>query len=181
MKKSFVIVFVALFSTTLFARFEVSNVALQWSAFKTPKKIAVKGTFKDMKLESHSTQSLNSSLIGTSLTIDTRSVSSGNEGRDIKLVHSYFDLFSNPTIKATIVKVTPKSIVMALQMNDKRANIIMDYHFINETTMQLEGSMDMLKFALGDALKSINEACFDLHKGKTWADVTLKVIFNING
>ncbi|MDH5465264.1 MAG: YceI family protein, partial [Thiovulaceae bacterium] len=63
MKKSFIIVFVALFSTTLFARFEVSNVALQWSAFKTPKKVAVKGTFKDMKLSSHSTQSLSSSLM----------------------------------------------------------------------------------------------------------------------
>jgi hypothetical protein len=39
--------------------------------------------------------------------------------------------------------------------------------------MHAQGYIDILDFQGSKALASINKACFDLHKGKTWNDVSI--------
>jgi len=172
MKALFVLLSLLLALTSLQASVKVKSVDITWAAFKTPAKVAVKGSFTKTVLDAKN------SLVGTTLSIDTRSVASGNAGRDVKLVKFYFDLFSQPNIKGEIVSKNGGTVVIAISMNGVTKNI----NFKAEEAksgMHLKGTIDMLGFGLSKALKSINQACFELHKGKTWSDVDLDIHLNL--
>ena len=57
-------------------------------------------------------------------------------------------------------------------MNGTTKTVPMKYHYENGK-FDATGVIDLVDFAAGEALSSINKACFDLHKGKTWSDVTI--------
>ena len=57
-------------------------------------------------------------------------------------------------------------------MNEKTLTIPMKY-FYSEGKFDASGTIDLADFAASDALASINKSCFDLHKGKTWSDVSI--------
>lgn len=171
MKFLFVLLSLFLALTHLEASGKVKNVEIQWAAFKTPEKIAVKGSFT--KTELHAKED----LVGTTLLIDTKSVNSGNAGRDVKLVTFYFDLFSDSKIKGKIISKGDENVLIAISMNGMTKNVTFKMHEA-KSGMHLTGTIDMLDFGLSKALKSINQACFDLHKGKTWSDVALDIKVN---
>ncbi|MCB4763942.1 MAG: YceI family protein, partial [Sulfurovum sp.] len=54
----------------------------------------------------------------------------------------------------------------------------LDYHYEKEE-FKAQGNIDLLDFAAGQALASINKACYDLHKGKTWSDISIGFITHI--
>jgi len=41
--------------------------------------------------------------------------------------------------------------------------------------LEAEGYIDLADFKMLPSLKSINKACYDLHKGKTWQDVKIEI------
>ncbi len=177
-----VIMLLMLSAATLFAadRFMVTTVEVEWQAFKTPKKVPVKGTFTKAKLSSKDASTVEKALVGALLRIDSKSVASGNEGRDAKLVKFFFDLFKYPLIDAKITAVKGKKVTVAFSMNGVTKKVVMKADKISVEGIVLTGSIDMLDFGLGKALKSINQACFDLHKGKTWSDVSLKAVLGFD-
>ena len=157
--------------TSLHASVKVKSAEVQWAAFKTPQKVAVKGGFTKSVLDAKD------GLVGTKLTIDTKSVASGNAGRDVKLVKFYFDLFSQPKIVGKIISNHDDKVVISISMNGVTKNITFKSEEARSGTT-LIGKIDMLDFGLSKALKSINQACFKLHKGKTWSDVELAIKLN---
>jgi hypothetical protein len=48
----------------------------------------------------------------------------------------------------------------------------MAYHYENGL-FSAKGTIDHMDFTAGNPLASINKSCFDLHKGKTWSDVSI--------
>ena len=174
--KKIVLSLLVLLSASFAKEHKIERVELQWSAFKTPKKVAVKGKFNTIKLVSKAAGTRQDSLVGTAVTITTSSVNSSHKGRDAKLYNSYFKLFLAPTIKAEIVSIEENHIVnIQIDMNGVKKVIPFKATKPDKVTMKLKGSIDMLDFSLAKALKSINQACLEKHKGKTWSDVALDV------
>ncbi len=159
-------------------------VSVNWKAYKTPAKIGVGGVFNSVKYTANAPQGNNfrEILVGSSVVIDTTSVNSKNAPRDAKLVKFFFEQMSSKNISAKIVDIKsdkrvrgkPKTGVMsvAITMNGITKDVSMKYIFDNGD-FDATGSIDLLDFRASGALSSINKACFDLHKGKTWSDVTI--------
>jgi len=59
-----------------------------------------------------------------------------------------------------------------LSINGKTLTLPMQYHYEKEH-FQASGTLDLFDFAGSEALASINKSCYDLHKGKTWNDVSI--------
>lgn len=156
---------------------QATDVVLTWTAFKTPAKAGVNGTFKKIKInQPSSAKSIGELMSQTSFEIDTSSVSTKDPSRDKKIAKNFFN-FSNKskivgkfismknkvlTTELTINGVT-KKVPMALTLNDKQKTFI------------ATGHIDVFDFLLNDQLAALNKVCYQLHKGKTWSDVALKL------
>lgn len=132
---------------------------LKWTAFKTPKKIGVSGTFDDIKIK------------GNHFNINPSTVNTNNPERDAKLVKFFFHQLATTSFKGEIGKIKGEHV--EIQINGK------SYSFSVEkegSKTRLKGSIDIIKDLNGNkALKLINEACFDLHQGKTWSNVDIEI------
>jgi len=159
-------------------------IIVGWTAYKTAAKKGVGGIFDHVTYTPAQKEGKNFKeiLVGATLTIDTKSVNSKNEGRDKKLVAQFFQRFSSDKITAKITDIQAKSketgkpktgtIMIDITMNGITKNIPMSYIY-QKGVMHGQGYIDILDFQGSKALASINKACFDLHKGKTWSDVAI--------
>lgn len=160
------------------------EVNVNWEAYKTPLKLGVGGFFDSVKYISVAKEGKNfrEILVGSSIAIDTRSVNSKNKVRDEKLYKFFFKQMNIQAIKAKIVdmKADPKvknaprtgTIAVEIDMNGITKTVPMKYSF-SDSVFEAKGFIDILDFSAHKALTSINRACFDLHKGKTWSDVAI--------
>jgi hypothetical protein len=156
-------------------QYNPAQTAIQWIAFKTPKKVGVSGRFEkfELKLDKNSSQDLKEILSTASVEIDTTSVATGDKGRDAKIVKHFFN--DGIALSAKVIKIDEASLVMRLKMNEKEQDVEMSYRFINGK-LEANGSIDVLAFAMDSFLEAINKACYALHEGKTWSDVKITLI-----
>jgi polyisoprenoid-binding protein YceI len=166
------------------------EVTVGWEAYKTFAKKGVRGLFGKTTYQAAKKEGKNFKeiLVGSQLTIDTQSVNTKNAARDKTLVMHFFNLLTNHTIHAKIIDIHAKSkemgkpktgtIMIEITMNDITKNIPMNYTY-TKGVMQAIGYIDILDFQGSKALASINKACFDLHQGKTWSDVTINFTMHI--
>lgn len=147
---------------------------VQWRAFKTPAKAGVLGTFTKVtrKTKKNKAKNLSSLLEGQKVEINSLNISTGNEGRDENIVDNFFKKLDAPTIRGTIKKVNEKKKVLTLEiiLGGVKKAIPMKYELKKGELLGL-GHIDVLDFSLASALKSINEACYTMHEGKTWSHV----------
>ncbi len=160
------------------------EVIVTWKAYKTPLKIGVGGSFDDVKYTPVAAEGKNfrEILVGSTVAIDTRTVNSKHKARDEKLYKSFFKEMNIQGIKAKIidikadpkVKGAPRTGIIAVEidLNGVNKTIPMKYSFA-DGVFAANGYIDILDFSAKKALTSINRACHDLHKGKTWSDVSI--------
>jgi len=165
-------------------------VTVGWKAYKTPAKIGVGGLFNEVKYipTAKEANNLKALLVGASVNIATNSVNSKNEGRDKKLDTLFFQMMNKENITAKVVDIKAKSqetgkakagtIVINITMNGISKDVPMSYVY-DKGMMHGEGYIDLFDFQASKALSSINKACFDLHKGKTWNDVAISFSMHI--
>lgn len=162
-----------------------SDIKIDFKAFKTPLKIGVGGTFNSVNVKRDITEGSDiSSLVkDAELEIDTKSVNSNNGARDAKLVAFFFDKMVSTTIKAKIMSTSGDllngHVVLNVSMNGVSRDVPMSY-IVKDKKFIASGTIDLADFNALDALSSINKACFDLHKGKTWQDVSLSFSFDLS-
>ncbi len=159
-------------------------VKVEWKAYKTPLRIGVGGVFKSVDYTAAAPKGSNfrEILVGARAVIDPASVDSGNRGRDAKLVTYFFKKMAGKKIEASVVDIRadriergkPKTgiVTVVLTMNGVTKKVPMRYRYF-DGTMHAEGTVDLADFDALGALASINKACYDLHRGKTWSDVTI--------
>lgn len=160
------------------------NMIVNFEAYKTPDKIGVKGAFDsvDFKPAKLSGDELSDIFLGSSVVINTKSVNSNNKKRDAKLMKFFFDNLKSENIKGKIVDVKPDimqkehpdtgAFIVNITMNGISKDIVMKYSY-SDNIVTAVGSLDILDFNGSKALHAINQACYDLHKGKTWSEVTI--------
>lgn len=144
--------------------FDLAKTTLTWTAFKTPDKVGVPGSFDEI------------SLSGNGFTINTKSVNTNNEPRDAKLVEFFFDNLSDSLITGSYGAAADGHLPVTLKMNGVEKTF--DFAIAeNDTATIVTGSIDILSdFSGNAALEAISEACKELHMNKTWSDVSLQVV-----
>jgi polyisoprenoid-binding protein YceI len=162
-----------------------ANMNVTWKAYKTLGKLGVGGKFTAVKYTPTALEGKNfrELFVGSKVSIDISKIDTGNPGRDETLVKDFFSVLKGKMIEGEItdIKKTDKhekgkprtgSIDVKITMNEKTLTIPMKYVY-TEGKFDAAGTIDLLDFAASDALSSINKSCFDLHKGKTWSDVSI--------
>ena len=167
------------------------DMNVTWKAYKTLAKLGVAGAFTDVNYVANKKEGKNFKelLVGSKVSIDLSKINTNNEARDKTLVSNFFSKLSGKTIEGVIValkadkkekgkRVYHGVVDVNITMNHKTLLIPMKYDYKKEN-FTATGTIDLFDFAANDALKSINQSCFDLHKGKTWNDVTIGFSTNI--
>ena len=162
-----------------------ADINVNWKAYKTLGKLGVGGKFTSVKYTPAALEGKNFKelFVGSKVSIDVSKIDTGNPGRDETLVKDFFSVLKGKTIEGEIVdiKKTDKhekgkprtgSIDVKITMNEKTLTIPMKYVY-TDGKFNATGTIDLLDFTASDALASINKSCFDLHKGKTWSDVSI--------
>jgi polyisoprenoid-binding protein YceI len=164
------------------------SVKVGWTAFKTTKKAGVKGGFDKVSYAGPAeSPSLRQALLGSVVSIETSSVNTGDVGRDANLLNFFFKLATTESIRAFVsdVKIgndnnVAGSATLTLVYNGKSKQVPMAYTVNEGKRFEMNGKINVLDLGLSPALKSLNKACFELHKGadkvsKTWPDVEIRV------
>lgn len=160
------------------------GMVVSFEAYKTPDKIGVKGAFDsvDFKPARLNGNKLRDIFVGSTVNINTKSVNTENKKRDAKLMKFFFDNLTGEIIKGKVVDIKPNKMakdeessgifIVNITMNGVSKNIPMSYTYSNDI-LTATGVVNILEFRASKALTAINEACYDLHKGKTWSSVTI--------
>jgi len=160
------------------------DMNVTWKAYKTLAKVGVGGVFTSVGYMPKAKKGANfrELLVGSTVSIDTTQIETGNAERDETLVKMFFKQLKSTTIEAKIlsmkaderVKGKPYAGVLdvMLSMNGKRLTIPMQYRYEKEYFVA-NGTLDLFDFGANEALLSINKSCYVQHKGKTWNDVNI--------
>ena len=162
-----------------------NDMNVTWKAYKTFAKLGVGGQFTGVSYTANKKEGKNFKelLVGSKVSIDLTKVDTKNKGRDKTLVENFFGKLNGKTIDGVIVaieadkKKNGKSVYhgmvdVNITMNNKTVKVPMRYNY-KEENFKATGTIDLFDFSANNALKSINKSCFDLHKGKTWNDVSI--------
>lgn len=151
------------------------DIKLTWTAFKTPLKKGVPGTFKKYGIKKqYQGNGLKSLLESVSFDIDASSVDTNNPARDKKISKFFFGLMDKTNITGKFKSYQKKVLTVNLTMNGVNKDIPMQV-ITKENEIVATGFIDVLDFSLAKSLAGINKACLELHEGKTWSDVELQL------
>ena len=162
-----------------------NDMNVSWKAYKTFAKLGVGGQFTSVKYTPNAKEGKNFKelLVGSSVEIDITKVNTKNPTRDKTLVDMFFKKLKGKTIQGKVTAIYPNKrekgkpytgkLDISITMNEKTLTIPMSYHYDKEH-FNAKGVIDLFDFEAKPALKSINKSCYDLHKGKTWSDVSIE-------
>ncbi len=152
------------------------KVKLTWTAYKTPLKAAVSGSFNNLGLgKAKKANSLKKLVKGMSFDIKTDSVNSSNPARD-KKIYTYFfkKMVNGDSISGKIKDWSKKKLIVELKINGVMTSLPLAVE-VKKNTIVANGYIDILDLGMKKSLEGINEACNLLHQGKTWSDVALNL------
>ena len=190
-KKISLISFVFLFSIAIIsckkdiqkepAKFSIEpkTITVNWTGYKTTDKVAVKGQFKEIEISNiKESGTAVDALNGVEFSIPISSLFTDEPIRDSKLKQLFFGVMDNTlSLTGTLNLSKDGTGAIDLLMNGVQQKIPVTY-IASGQLVELEGTMNLDNWNGQAALASINEACFDLHKGpdgisKTWNEVAV--------
>ena len=164
--------------TTKFS-IEPKTITVNWTGYKTTDKVAVKGQFKEIEIATiKESETAFDALNGAVFTIPISSLFTDEPERDSKLKTLFFGVMDNTISLSGTLNLEENGIGnIDLLMNGVNNKIPITY-IVSGQLVELEGTMNLDDWKGQTALASINEACFDLHKGpdgvsKTWSEVAV--------
>jgi len=158
------------------------SVKVNWTAFKTTDRVGVTGSFKQMELDGPTrAESFEELLKGITVTLNSRAVNLNDTLKEQNLISYFFEKLvdENFTGQITAVNENDQTFILSLSLNGQVQEIPMTYSYDPSSgKIEAKGRIDLLNHQAENALRSLNEKCFDLHKGpdgvsKTWPDVDL--------
>lgn len=165
------------------------STKVSFTAYKTTDKVAVGGTFKEIKL-SNTTEGKTplEALNGTKFSIPVSSLFTNETTgtRDPKILKFFFGAMKNTAnIDGEFKVAADNTCSIDVVLNGKTANIPMKYTANGDTSASFDGVMNLENWDALGAVASINKACEALHTGKdgiskTWSEVAVHadVAFN---
>ncbi|RXJ90303.1 hypothetical protein CRV01_03850 [Arcobacter sp. CECT 8983] len=175
MKTKLVLSILFLFASLSLNAYELNgDLKVGWIGYKTDKKVGVSGTFKDVELKTTKSDDFVKFLKSAKVKINTSSLDSGLEVRNKSMVSTLFSLKSSEKILASISSVDEKmsKLTLNLTMNEVTKNIPMEYS-VKDNKVAASGVIDILDYSMSESFAKFAKECFDLHKGKTFSEVTI--------
>ena len=160
------------------------SAAVEWTGYKTAKKVPVKGLLKKIKIKPSKGSTAQDLINGSTFEVSGAkgSVDSKNPARDIKIAKFFFGMFKGgPVIKGTVTKVTQDKIHTQLSFNGITKEILLSYT-IKKGMLKATGSLDFVKQF--DAKKShteLGKACAAKHEGATGTDAGIELRASFKG
>jgi hypothetical protein len=161
--------------------YDAENTTISFGAFKTTAKVEVKGKFEAFDITNTKTaNTVNEVFADAEFIVYVKSLETENEDRNLKIRENFFATMIGTTeMKGHVTKIEGDKIFIDFTMNEVTKNISLDYK-VEDKSVSLEGTINVLDWNAAEPLAAINKACFDLHKGedgvsKTWADVNLYI------
>ncbi len=159
-----------------------NSVSVGFTAYKTTQKVGVNGTFKKTHVHGKlSAPELAALLQGIHVMVDFTSVDTNNPVRNQTVIDYFFSKLK-PSVSGRIKSFSEKdkTFVLDLNFNGHHNDVPMTYASDANQNFQATGSINLSDFGGDDALASIHQKCYELHKGpdgvsKTWPDVTLNL------
>lgn len=152
---------------------ESKSPVVNWRAFKTPKKIGVDGRFSSVQIHTNVGATIQDVVRGATFSVDVKSLTTGNPGRDDKILRSFFRSKEKIlTISGKVTEVTASGTKVIFTIGGKESIVLMNTEVV-EDKIKLNGKVDVLSFGLSENLKAITDACRALHEGVTWPDVEI--------
>lgn len=178
--KTILTAIIALFSMNVMAEscFQITqkDIELKWTAFKTPSKAGVGGTFSKIQLSGELKGKTIANVVEkTTFEIDAKSVNTNNPERDGKLVANIFNTIKGKKIAGKFTKMAKDTLTVQITMNGVTKEVPMSFK-LNNNAIMANGYIDMFDFTMQPQVAAINKACYELHEGKTWSDVALTVL-----
>ncbi|BAV94764.1 hypothetical protein [Ichthyobacterium seriolicida] len=156
------------------------NVKLKWAAYKTTDKIPLYGSFKEIYIsESKKSDVLEESIRNMKFKIPIKSLNSGYEVRDLRIVRFFFNSMANTSnIEGRVKEVTENNILFLVTLNDIEGDISATYTMTEDSVLVISAEVDLLRWNLSSSIESLNTECLDLHKGtdgisKLWDKVDI--------
>lgn len=148
---------------------------LEWTAFKTPDKIGVKGTFNDITVTGvKDSGSADQDYKGATFKINSSTVNTTDAGRDEKLKTAFFSVLTGD-ITGKFVDFKDGKATVELTLNGVTKTKDFSYTVENDV-LKIKGAVDIIAdFEGTKAFNSIHELCKELHLGKTWTDVEINI------
>ena len=146
---------------------------VSWRAFKTPKKVGVDGRFSLVTIHTNVGATIEDVLRGATFSVDVKSLTTGNPGRDDKILRSFFHSKEKIlTLSGKVTEVTASGTKVIFTIGGKESIVLMNTEIL-DGKVKLTGKVDVLSFGLSENLKAITDACRVLHEGVTWPDVEI--------
>lgn len=153
--------------------YQKESTKVNWKAFKTYEKLGVAGSFDQASFMIPKASTLDQLLASADVIIETKSVNTGNAGRDATLNAAFFQTQNVKLIVAKVKSAANGKALIDISMNGVSKTIPMSYTLSDDDVITAKGIIDLGDFGMLASLQSINKACFDLHAGKTWQDVEI--------
>lgn len=170
--------------------YNASKINVHFTTFKHSKRVEVGGKFDSLIVKGkNSAKSIEKLLKGTKFEIFVDGINTNDPGRDKKIKQFFFAAMKN-TNKLTGEILSSQGNdekgkgQISLKMNDIENKIAFDYEF-NNNELKLQGIINLISFDGEKAIKSLNDACKQLHTGedgitKLWPDVKFLITINVD-
>jgi hypothetical protein len=166
--------------------FDPNQVQINWTAYKMTEHVPVHASFKVFTITGPTSGSdIPTILNGLKADLASDSVATGNPIRDTNIVNGFFKTVHGFSFRGSFRNArggnTDGSLELLLTMNQRTRIVPMTYTVAADGTFTAVGTLDVLDFALGDALTKMNQTCADYHTGadgvsKTWSTVDLTFV-----
>jgi polyisoprenoid-binding protein YceI len=155
--------------------------AINWTAFKTPKKVGVRGSFSKFKIKTKKATTIDELLMGATFEIETDSVNTKDKARDAKIFTFFFKTMTKGTkITGKVTKIEGRNVHVDLTLNGVTKSVVLAAkNDESKNTTTLNGKIDVTEFGMKSNLAALTEACKALHEGVTWPDVVIELEANI--
>lgn len=158
-----------------------ANHNINWTAYKTTDKVAVKGKFKKVNITAGGEGNTPKEAINNAeFSIPISSIFTSDSSRDFKIRKFFFGIMENTKFLSGKFMLENDSIGhVHLTMNGVNKKLPFKYSIVGkEFTMST--TMDVLNWNAQSSIDSLNAVCKDLHKGldgvsKTWTEVALDI------
>ena len=165
--------------------YNAESAAVLWEAYKFTNKAAVVGKLEEFTI-TNTKQSASAIDVfkGASIEINTSSVNSKDITRDKKLVGIFFAALNTPKIVGEIKNITQNTALCSFTLNGITKDVQMNVAQV-DVALELSGEIDLGDFNGGEAVKTLNAACNDLHTGsdgvsKLWPTVSISFVADLD-
>lgn len=162
-----------------FYSYNEGSTELTWTAFKTPEKVGVSGSFNEIQVESENSDDKMVVLESLSFKMNTASVESNNEDRNGKIADKFFGTINTPEITGRVKSIGDDGkAIIAISMNGVEKDVEGDYT-LEDNTFSYTTTIHLEDWNALDGVAALNEECHSLHmtdgkgESKLWSEVDL--------